>query len=446
MERWDLVLEGGYLCDPANSLEGYYDLAIRKGRIAKVAPQIHTQGTKEVIHLKGKVIVPGLIDSHIHFSDHSTEGLRMVAKTGVVTAIDFSGDRSQLEKAVEADLSCGLNIGFLKPAIPEQTLSSFDPSSGELAAFLDSAKREGALGIKILGGHYPLTPGAVKNLIELAAKEGVFVASHVGTTLHGSNIEGLRETIELAGDNPLYLAHLQSYTRGQTGKDPLWEALEAIKLVAGARNIRSESYLSPYNGTSGKCIEGVPKSHVTRKCLAMGGFQETEEGIYNAILSGYAHVHVPSGGEIIKVTGGEAAAYWRERGTNTGLSFPVNSLSAAVAIALAKEKGSFVVEVLSTDGGSIPRNTLIESGLALVRMGALQLPEFIEKTATNPARIFKLENKGQLGVGADADITVLDLERDLACLSIARGKLVMVEGHVVGSGGYLLQGKEGGRV
>jgi hypothetical protein len=443
MNRWDLVLAGGYLCDPANNLEGYYDLAIQNGKIAKVAPEISTRAAKEVIELKGKAVVPGVIDSHIHFSHRSPEGLRMVAQTGVVTAIDFSGDREEIQKAIDENNAFGINIGFLKPAIPKRTLSSVDPGEKELAAFLDSAQREGALGIKLLGGHYPLTPEAVRNLIRLAAKEKVFAASHVGTTRCGSNVDGLAETISLAEGNPLYIAHLQSYCRMQTGKDPVMEAMRAIELVKKAENIRSESYIYLYNGTSGRCTGGIPDSHVTRTCLSMGGFPATEDGIFQAIHSGYAYVHIPRGGEIIKSTGPEAASYWREQGTNAGLSFPANSLSAAIAIALAKDGGRFVVDVLSTDGGSIPRNKLIENGLALVRIGAFNLSEFVEKTAVNPAKIFNLEGKGHLGVGADADVTVLDLEKGEAYLSIARGRLVMVDGLVVGSGGYFLRGKAG---
>lgn len=440
MENWDLILAGGYLCDPGSSREGYWDLAILGGKIAKVAPNLDRDKAREVIELKNKVVIPGVIDSHVHFSNHSNQGFRMIAKTGVVTAIDFSGQRQEIEEGIARGEGGGLNIGFLKPAIPGQTLSCAKPPKKELSTFLDSCQREGVLGVKILGGHYPLEPDTVKELIEEAASRNIFIASHVGTTKQGSNLEGLRETIQLASSNPLYIAHLQSYCRGQTGREPVEEALEAIRLVANAPNISSESYISPYNGTSGKCIAGIPKSHVTRTCLAKGGWQETEEGIEGAILAGYGWVHVPRGGETIKVTGKEGADYWRERGTDVGLSFPVNSLSAAVTIALAKDAGKFVVEILSTDGGSIPRNTLIESGLALVRMGALTLPEFIEKTAINPARVFGFKNKGQLGVGADADLTVLDLERGKATMSIARGTLVMLEGHVVGSYSCLLEG------
>ena len=56
------------------------------------------------------------------------------------------------------------------------------------------------------------------------------------------------------------------------------------------------------------------------------------------------------------------------------------------------------------------------------------------KTSGNPAKILGLNNKGHLGLGADADITVLNLETQKPVLSIANGDIVMWKGHVCGKG------------
>ena len=42
----------------------------------------------------------------------------------------------------------------------------------------------------------------------------------------------------------------------------------------------------------------------------------------------------------------------------------------------------------------------------------LTLPMIVERMAVNPARILKLKHKGTLAPGADADITVLDPDRE----------------------------------
>ena len=62
--------------------------------------------------------------------------------------------------------------------------------------------------------------------IEAANKAGVYVAFHVGTTKHGSNLEGLLEAIELAGDNHQYRSCEQLPARNDK-KDPVEESLIA---------------------------------------------------------------------------------------------------------------------------------------------------------------------------------------------------------------------------
>src|SRR5690606_36146805 len=102
-----------------------------------------------------------------------------------------------------------------------------------------------------------------------------------------------------------------------------------------------------------------------------------------------------------------------------------------------------IVHAIGTDGGSIPRNTTVEQGLALVRFRALTLEEFVLKTSYAPAQIYGLRHKGHLGVGADADVTVLNLETGKAVMSFALGRPVMVDGVVVGDGGVMLTGERG---
>ena len=77
-------------------------------------------------------------------------------------------------------------------------------------------------------------------------------------------------------------------------------------------------------------------------------------------------------------------------------------------------------------------------GLGLVRIEALDMKEFVIKTSRNPANILGLKNKGHLSVGADADITVVDLERLKPYMSLGNGRLVSFRGHVCGKGTYVV--------
>ena len=66
------------------------------------------------------------------------------------------------------------------------------------------------------------------------------------------------------------------------------------------------------------------------------------------------------------------------------------------------------------------------------RLGYLSLKEIVEKCSVNPAETFGLHQKGNLGIGADADITVLDMKRLDAAMSFAGGKRIMDHGRVTG--------------
>ena len=46
-----------------------------------------------------------------------------------------------------------------------------------------------------------------------------------------------------------------------------------------------------------------------------------------------------------------------------------------------------MVDCISTDGGGIPRNVIVEMGLAMVKLQALSMEEFVIKTSVNPAKI-----------------------------------------------------------
>jgi hypothetical protein len=319
--------------------------------------------------------------------------------------------------------------------VPGDTVPSPDPSRRDIDRFLENAQSMGALGIKLLGGHYPLSPEAIGRSIEAAHAAGAYVAVHAGSTRSGSNLEGLEELIGLSGGLPVHIAHINSYCRGQTTGDSLGEVTKAIALLSEAPWARSEAYLAKWNGVGGHCVLGVPRSDVVKNSLAVGGFEPTEPGLAEAIRSGWAYVHITVGGETRLITGDPAEAFWRSAGTRVGVSFPVNPPLPSVALCLAKKAdGTFLVDAISSDGGCIPRNTIVEHGLALVRLGALALSEFVTKASLNPALMFGMTSKGHLSPGADADLTVLDMRDGRAVLGIVGGRVIMVDGIVTGSG------------
>ena len=93
---FDLLLRGGRVICPASGVDGIRDVAIRNGKIAAVQPDILTSSAKEVVDVAGKLVLPGLIDTHAHVYQYVTGRFGMNAdmvgvQSGVTTVIDQGG-------------------------------------------------------------------------------------------------------------------------------------------------------------------------------------------------------------------------------------------------------------------------------------------------------------------------------------------------------------------
>ena len=63
---YDMVIKEGFVIDPSTGLKGLLDIGIKNGRIEDILPDISVQGVGSIISAKGNVVVPGLIDAHVH--------------------------------------------------------------------------------------------------------------------------------------------------------------------------------------------------------------------------------------------------------------------------------------------------------------------------------------------------------------------------------------------
>jgi len=94
--NYDILLQGGQVIDPAHGLNAVRDIAIKDGRIAAVAESIAPSTAKQVVSARGKLVTPGLIDTHAHVFEHVTGRFGMEADmcgvdSGVTTLIDQGG-------------------------------------------------------------------------------------------------------------------------------------------------------------------------------------------------------------------------------------------------------------------------------------------------------------------------------------------------------------------
>jgi len=68
-EMYDSLIKGGRVIDPAQKLDDKFDIAVSKGKIVKVAKDIPSKQSKQVVDAGGKIVTPGLIDIHCHVFD-----------------------------------------------------------------------------------------------------------------------------------------------------------------------------------------------------------------------------------------------------------------------------------------------------------------------------------------------------------------------------------------
>ncbi len=87
MPRFDLILRGGHVLDPANGLDGPYDVGIRLGQIESVEPELDSTDSDRVMDVTDQWVMPGVIDSHVHISTFGRNrdralGYRQMAEVG----------------------------------------------------------------------------------------------------------------------------------------------------------------------------------------------------------------------------------------------------------------------------------------------------------------------------------------------------------------------------
>lgn len=86
MKSESLAIRNGMLIDPAQQLEGKYDLLLKDGRVAEVAAAGRLRGkADESFNARGLVVAPGLIDIHVHLREPGQSHKETIA-TGTMAA------------------------------------------------------------------------------------------------------------------------------------------------------------------------------------------------------------------------------------------------------------------------------------------------------------------------------------------------------------------------
>jgi len=193
--RYDLILKGGQLLDPAAGLEARRDVAFASGRVAAVDADIPREVARETVDVGGAYVAPGLIDLHAHAfiagHDLGIETDPICAATGVTTLCDagstgaanFTGLREYVMARAETRVLAFLHLSAIGLShLPTGEHAFLEYSDPDLAAGVAREHRDVVLGIKVreqvevVGGHglEPLRRG-----LRAAAAAGVPVIVHV---------------------------------------------------------------------------------------------------------------------------------------------------------------------------------------------------------------------------------------------------------------------------
>jgi len=94
--RFDLVLRGGRVLDPARGVDAVMDVAIADGRVAAVEPTLPAKTARRTLSVRGRLVIPGMIDTHAHVYEHVTGSFGLNpdlvgVRAGVTTVVDQGG-------------------------------------------------------------------------------------------------------------------------------------------------------------------------------------------------------------------------------------------------------------------------------------------------------------------------------------------------------------------
>ena len=197
--RYDLLIKGGTVVDPSQSLSARKDVALAHGKVASVEDSIPAERAKEVLDAKGLIVTPGLIDLHVHAYwgactygvdpdvSNLANGVTTALDAGSAGALTFRGFRKHTMERARTRLFALLNIsamGIPSPDIGE--LEDLRWADVDLAIEAGLANRDYVKGIKARLGRHILGESsdveALKRAIEAAEGFGGLVMTHVGNS------------------------------------------------------------------------------------------------------------------------------------------------------------------------------------------------------------------------------------------------------------------------
>jgi len=388
----DLVIRGGRLVSSTGIMSA--GIAIEGGVIVAISRDDALPDSRETIDATGKYVLPGVIDPHVHFRSPGYEykedwasGTAAAACGGVTTVFEMPNsdpptstvDALQIKQQI-ASRDAYVDYGVYG-LLGQQNLGD-----------LPGLARHGVIGLKCFMGNNPIghiDDGAMLEGLEIAASLGLRV------TVHAENatiIERKTGRLRASGRRDP-LAHLESR--------PAVCAVDAVeRAVAFAEAAGAQVHIA-HEG----CKDALPIIRAAKH----RGVAVTAETCPHYLLLTAEDMHRV--GPVLRVNppvraAGHAEPLW------SGLADGVIDMLATdhAPHAIPEKTADDIWDCVSGFGGL---ETAIPLLLTEVNRGRITLEQYVTWSSLAPAQVWGLyPRKGVLDVGSDADIVIVDLERE----------------------------------
>lgn len=457
---FDLVLRGGVLIDPVARTTRPADIGIRAARIAAIGEIAAAPGTP-TIELGGLHLAPGFIDVHTHVdTDVVREPLcRNFLQMGVTTIVtgncgssmpDLAAHFARLDKGgVGVNYASLVGHGTVRTAV--MGTANRAPTADELTRMGDLVERAmqaGAFGMSTGLIYVPGTYAKREEIGALAAivgRHGGIYTSHIRSE-NDAILDAIAEAIAIgeAGGVPVHVSHVKC-----TGKPNHGRADEVLAALRDARSrgvrVSADQYAYDASSTGLDVLFPADELAVGRaefgKHLATDGpFRAKIEAALLAKMDQvgfgdfrYARIAAAKGNEDLNgLLIPDAAKRRLGRDDRQAQAQIVMDLLAVAApsrvqmvyhVIAERDVERFLAEdwiAIASDARLLPEeptdrphprglgNNPRVLGHYVRDRGTLDLPTAVLKMTALPARIFGLVDRGELRIGAFADLVVFD--------------------------------------
>ncbi|NRA28731.1 MAG: dihydroorotase [Parvularculaceae bacterium] len=380
---FDLILRGGTLVTPGG--QGLSDVGIRDGKIAVIG-DLSTADAGEVYDATGLHVLPGVIDSQVHFREpgpvHKEDletGARSAAMGGVCTVFEMPNTQPStttpdllLDKLARAKDRMDVDHAFFAGATHENP-----PLLAEME------QMPGCCGVKVFMG---ASTGSLL-VHDDEGVEAVLRAIKRRAAFHSEDEFRLKERAHLAEEGNW---HSHAVVR-----DVETAVSSTKRLINIARKVGKRIHVLHISTAEEMDIllhaKDVASVEVLPNHLTLAAHDAYDR------LGAYAQQNPPIREQR------HQDGIWRA--LNAGL---VDVLASDHAPHTAEEKDQ---PYPKSPSGTPGVQTMVPVMLTHVANGRLTLERFVDLTSAGPQRVFGMATKGRIAEGYDADFTVVDLKR-----------------------------------